>query len=427
VAGTRYSLLLVPRPSYPPPVASFPEPILHVDADSFFVAVERLRRPELRDRPVLVGGNGPRSVVAAASYEARRHGARSAMPMVMAKRLCPAAVVVAPDHGEYRRVSEELMEVLAGVTSRIEPISIDEAFLDLTGVDRSGGAVAIAEWLRRLVQERVGVTVSVGIAATKLVAKMASRDAKPGGLLLVRAGTEAEFMHPKPVRALWGVGEATLARLEELGIRTIGDLAGFPRATLVRRLGEGLGGVLWDRAHAVDESAVEADMRMRSISVEETYPTDLLGDDAVDRALVAHAVELTRRLREAGVAGGTITVKVRFGDFMTVSRSHTPTRPVVTTTEVLGEGRRLLAAVDRQGRGVRLLGIAGSALVPADAPRQLALGDDDRGSVDDAIVRVRDRFGSDAVSRASEVHPPIPKSDPSVYSNDDRRSPDAPR
>jgi DNA polymerase-4 len=185
--------------------------------------------------------------------------------------------------------------------------------------------------------------------------------------------------------------------------------------------------VLWDRAHAVDESAVEADMRMRSISVEETYPTDLLGDDAVDRALVAHAVELTRRLREAGVAGGTITVKVRFGDFMTVSRSHTPTRPVVTTTEVLGEGRRLLAAVDRQGRGVRLLGIAGSALVPADAPRQLALGDDDRGSVDDAIVRVRDRFGSDAVSRASEVHPPIPKSDPSVYSNDDRRSPDAPR
>ncbi|HUG74536.1 MAG TPA: DNA polymerase IV, partial [Acidimicrobiia bacterium] len=362
-------------------MASFPEPILHVDADSFFVAVERLRRPELRDRPVLVGGDGPRSVVAAASYEARRHGARSAMPMAMAKRLCPRAVVVAPDHGEYRRVSEALMAVLGEVTSRLEPISIDEAFLDLGGIDESGGAVAVAERLRRSVQERVGVTVSVGIAATKLVAKMASRDAKPDGLLLVPAGTEADFMHPKPVRALWGVGEATLARLEELGVRTIGDLAGFPRATLVRRLGEGLGGALWDRAHAVDDREVEADIGVRSISVEETYPVDLLGDDAVDRALLAHAAELTRRLREAGVAAGTITVKVRFGDFTTVSRSHTPTRPVVGTTEVLDEARRLLAAVDRRGQGVRLLGIAGSALVPADTPRQLALGEVERRSV----------------------------------------------
>ncbi|MEX2323846.1 MAG: DNA polymerase IV [Acidimicrobiia bacterium] len=396
---------------------SLPEPILHVDADSFFVAVERLRRPELCDRPVLVGGDGPRSVVAAASYEARRHGARSAMPMVMAKRLCPTAVIVAADHAEYRRVSEELMAVLGEVTSRVEPISIDEAFLDLTGVDGPGGAIAISERLRRLAQERVGVTVSVGIAATKLVAKMASRDAKPDGLLLVPAGAEADFMHPKSVRALWGVGEATLARLEELGIRTIGDLAGFPRATLARRLGEGLGGVLWDRAHAIDEREVEPDIGMRSISVEETYPVDLLGDDAVARALLAHAAELTRRLREAGVAAGTITVKVRFGDFTTVSRSHTPTRPVVDTTGVLDEARRLLAAADRRDQGVRLLGIAGSALIPADAPRQLVLGEDDQRSVDEAIGRVQDLF----------AHPLMPKSDPSVYSKDDRRSPDAPR
>ncbi|HUG74894.1 MAG TPA: DNA polymerase IV, partial [Acidimicrobiia bacterium] len=233
---------------------------------------------------------------------------------------------------------------------------------------------------------------------------------KPDGLLLVPAGTEADFMHPKPVRALWGVGEATLARLEELGVRTIGDLAGFPRATLVRRLGEGLGGVLWDRAHAVDDREVEADVGVRSISVEETYPVDLLGDDAVDRALLAHAAELTRRLREASVAAGTITVTVRFGDFTTVSRSHTPTRPVVGTTEVLDEARRLLAAVDRRGQGVRLLGIAGSALVPADTPRQLALGEVERRSVDEVIGRLQDRFGSGAVSRArlipSSENPP---------------------
>lgn len=386
--------------SYAHPVASFPEPILHVDADTFFVAVERLRRPELRGRPVLVGGDGPRSVVAAASYEARRHGARSAMPMIMAKRLCPRAVVVAPDHGEYRRVSEELMAVLGEVTARVEPISIDEAFLDITGAEEMGGAVALAERLRGSVQERVGVTVSVGIAATKLVAKMASRDAKPDGVLLIAAGSEVDFLHPKPVRDLWGVGEATLARLEELGIRTIGDLTEFPRATLARRLGEGLGGVLWDRAHAVDEREVEAEVGMRSISVEETYPVDLLSDDAVDRALLAHAAELTRRLREANVAAGTITVKVRFGDFTTVSRSHTPNRAVTGTTDVLEEARRLLAAVDRRGRGVRLLGIGGSALVPTDSPRQLELGEGDHHSVDEAIGQIQDRFGSAAVSRA---------------------------
>jgi DNA polymerase-4 len=292
------------------------------------------------------------------------------------------------------------MAVLGEVTARVEPISIDEAFLDITGADETGGAVALAEELRRSVQERVGVTVSVGIAATKLVAKMASRDAKPDGVLLIPAGAEAAFMHPKPVSALWGVGEATLARLEELGVRTIGDLADFPRTTLVRRLGEGTGGVLWDRAHVVDERVVEADSEMRSISVEETYPVDLLSDDAIDRALLAHAGELTRRLREAGVAAGTITVKVRFGDFTTVSRSHTPKRPAVGTSEVLAEARRLLDAVDRRGQGVRLLGIAGSALVSADAPRQLLLGEDDQRSVDEAIGRVHDRFGSAALSRA---------------------------
>lgn len=382
----------------------FAERIAHVDIDAFFVAVERLRRPDLVGKPVLVGGDGPRSVVAAASYEARKHGVRSAMPMPMAKRMCPRAIILPPDHAEYRRVSEQLMGVLAGITPKCEPISVDEAFLDIGGLRRIGESpTAVAHQVRSSVRSEVGVTATVGVATTKLIAKMASRSAKPDGLLVVAAGTELDFLHPHRVEDLWGVGEATRARLEELGIRTIGDIAAFPRDTLIRRLGVSLGATLWDRANAIDDREISEPGEMKSISVEETYDSDLVGDEEVDRALAAHADLLARRLRDSAVAATTVSVKVRFGDFATITRSQSTERPAMTANGILTIARRLVVAASIGDRGVRLLGISGSGLVSATTPRQLVIGEPAWEAVDDAVGRVRDRFGSDSVSAASRI------------------------
>ena len=380
----------------------FAERIVHVDMDAFFVEVERQRRPELVGRPVLVGGTGDRAVVASASYEARARGARSAMPMGHARRLVPGATIVPPDHAAYRRASAAVFDVIGGFTPRHEAVSIDEAFLDIGGLRlHHPDPEACGRALQAAIRQSTGLPSSVGIATSKLLAKMASRDAKPNGLLLVRAGTELTFLHAKPVRELWGVGEATHARLEELGIETVGDLASYPRETLVRRLGESLGGALWDLAQGRDPRPVGSEDPARSISVEETFEIDLKEMRAMERALLGQSDRLANRMRRAEVVAHTVTLKVRYPDFATVTRAHTFSEPIGTSAELYEMARRLLGDTAAIERGARLLGVGAEGLVPASDPRQLGLEPEPWEGVDRAVAEVRDRFGPRSVGRAS--------------------------
>jgi len=398
-------------PGYRAVVDAFREHIAHVDMDAFFVEVERLRRPELRGKAVLVGGAGPRGVVASASYEARRRGASSAMPMVQARRLCPHAVVVPPDHTAYGEMSERVFEVIERFTPFVEAVSVDEAFLDIGGLRlHHSGPVAVAEALRAAIRSELGLPSSVGLATTKLVAKMASRDAKPDGVHLVAAGEELDYLHPKAVRALWGVGEATHARLEELGVVTIGDLAGFPRATLVSRLGEALGGHLWDLAMGRDDRPVIGGSDSRSISVEATYDVDLVDPERIRKELLAHADRLASRLRRSGFVASTVQLKVRYEDFTTVTRSHTFSEPVSTARALYHAALGLLDRTAAGTRPVRLLGIGADGLVAAGDPRQLELAPRSWDDLEEVVEEVRGRFGRDAVARARLVDPT--RSDP---------------
>ncbi len=379
---------------------SFREPILHVDMDAFFVEVERLRRPELRGVPVLVGGAGPRGVVAAASYEARRFGVGSAMPAVRARRLCPGAVWVAPDHAEYGRVSRQVFAILRSFSPKVEGLSIDEAFLDVAGLRRHYPAPsAVAAAIRARLRADLGLPASVGAASTKFLAKLASEAAKPDGMLVIPAGTELDFLHPLPVAALWGVGDATRNAVAGLGVETVGDLAGLPVALLERRLGAAAGRHLHDLAWARDPRAVETGGEAKSISVEETYAVDLTSPEQVDAELFAHCERLARRLRAAGVAARTVQLKVRFADFTTLTRSVTVDAPVDLTSELAAAARSLLARVPG-GRPVRLLGVGGAQLVAARAPRQLALDGEESHALAAAADRVRERFGAEAVGPA---------------------------
>jgi DNA polymerase-4 len=390
----------------------FPEPILHVDMDAFFVEVERLHDPSLRDRPVVVGGGGNRGVVAAASYEARECGVRSAMPMVEARRRCPSALVIPPDHRRYGEVSKRVFGLLRSFTPRVEGLSVDEAFLDISGLRlHYTTPVAVAVAIRRRIRDEVGIPASVGGSATKFVSKLASEDAKPDGYLIVAAGTELEFLHPMPVRRLWGVGEATLAALEALGVDTVGELAKLPVATLEARLGRSLGHHLHELANGRDRRYVESGDGSKSISVEATYEHDLVGDDAIERALLRHCDRLSARLRRAGMAGHTVSLKLRFGDFTTVSRSVTNAVPVEHTPDLWDAVRGLLGRIEVGSQGIRLLGVGASALVPTTEPRQLSLDHPERLAAAEAAEAVRARFGDDAVVPARLVDPPVAGSD----------------
>jgi DNA polymerase-4 len=405
------------RAGAPPPART----ILHVDMDAFFVAVEVRRRPELRGKPVVVGGTGDRGVIAAASYEARRYGVHSAMPSTRARRLCPDALFLSPDFDAYSEASARVHEVFRTFTPVVEPIALDEAFLDVTGARRLfGGGDEIARALRTRIADELALACSVGVAPTKLLAKLASEAAKPRatptgvrpgpGVVVVAPGRELAFLHPHPVQALWGVGPATLERLRRLGVTTIGDLAALPLDALTASLGSSAGRHLHALARGVDDRPVEPDREARSIGHERTYAADLHDPAQLDRELVKLADAVAARLRHTGVAGRTVTVKVRFGSFETITRSGTAASPVDTAVEVVAVGRRLLAGVD-PAPGVRLLGVSVSNLV-ADAPRQLTLdgtGDADEPSVDEwsdasrTIDEIRDRFGADAIGPASLV------------------------
>lgn len=369
--------------------------------DSFFVEVERLRDPELVGVPVAVGGTGPRGVIASASYEAREFGVRSAQPTSTALRLCPRLIVVPSSHGDYGDVSAQVFAVFRDFTPLVEGLSLDEAFLDVSGLRHHySTAVEVGRDIRRRIRDDLGLPASVGIAATKFVAKLASEAAKPDGIRHVPVTEQLEFLHALPANALWGVGPATLAGLERLGVETVGDLAEIPLPTLSRSLGPTVGRHLHDLAHGIDDRSVEPDTGAKSISVEETYDTDLEGEDVLAAALLAHAHRLSGRLRRAGLAARTITLKLRYDDFTTISRSHTVEGAIDGARDLYREALVLIDHVDLAGP-VRLLGLGGTSLTRSDQPRQLGIDSSETWDrMEDAVAEVRDRFGDGAVAPA---------------------------
>jgi len=394
-------------------VERFAEHIAHVDMDSFFVEVERRRRPELRGVPVVVAGLGGRGVVTSASYEARRAGVAAGMPTIHARRLCREARFLAPDHRAYAAASEEVFAVFAAFTPVVEAVSVDEAFLDIAGLRLAyPSPEAVGRAVRRGLMVQAGLPASVGLATSRLLAKLASRAAKPDGLRLISAGEETAFLHPLGVGDLWGVGEATRARLEELGVRTVGELAALPPGLLERRLGPSLGAHLLRLARAEGDRPVEASGPSRTISVEETFAADIAGRPALEEELLRLADRLAGRLRAAGVAARVLGLKVRFSDFTTIGRSRGLPDPVDTAQQVF---RTALDLLDRAGVGlrrVRLLGLSAEHLDPTAAPRQLALEPSRWAEVEAAVGRARERFGRDAVRRARLAPAPRPPEPP---------------
>jgi DNA polymerase-4 len=372
--------------------------ILHADLDSFYASVEQRDDPRLRGRPVIVGAG----VVLAASYEAKAFGVRSAMGGAMARRLCPGAIVVRPRISAYSEASKAVFEVFADTTPLVEGLSIDEAFLDVGGLRRvSGTPVEIAVRLRRDVLERVGLPITVGVARTKFLAKVASGVAKPDGLLVVPPDGELDFLHPLRVERLWGVGAVTAQKLHDRGIATVGDVARLPEAALVSMLGRATGRQLHALSHNRDPRPVQVGRRRRSIGSQHALGRSPRSADDVDAVVVGLVDRVTRRMRDAGRVGRTVTLRLRFDDFSRATRSHTLPRATAQTQTVLGTVRALLAAamplIERQG--LTLVGLAVGNLDDSGAV-QLTLPFDGRGSaLDTALDEVRERFGSSAVTR----------------------------
>jgi DNA polymerase IV len=385
------------------------EPILHVDLDAFFVEAERLREPGLIGKPVAVGGTGSRGVIASASYEARAYGVRSAQPTSTALRLCRDLMVVPPAHGVYGDLSAQVFEVFRGFTPYVEGLSLDEAFLDVSGLRRHYTTpIEVAIAVRHEVRGQLGLPASVGIASSKFMAKLASEAAKPDGYRHIPKETELEFLHALPVEALWGVGPATLAGLQRLGVVTIGDLAELPEPAVLGSLGPSQGRQLLDLARGIDHRAVTPDVEAKSISVEETYDQDLEGAEVIETALLAHSQRLADRLHRSGLAARTVSLKLRFGDFTTVTRSITSRTVIDGARDLYVTALELLEQVEID-RPVRLLGLGGSGLEPAGEPRQMPIGAEGNWSrVDEAVAVVRERFGEHSVEPARLLRGPGP-------------------
>lgn len=377
------------------------EPILHVDMDSFFVEVERLEDPSLRGKPVAVGGSGPRGVIASASYEARKHGVRSAQPTATALRLCPELIVVPAAHGRYGDMSAQVFSVFRGVTPLVEGLSLDEAFLDVRGLRlHYESPLEVAEIIRRTLRQQLGLPASVGIAPVKFVAKLASEAAKPDGVRHIRVHEQREFLRRLPVSSIWGVGPATQAALTRLGVETVGDIADLPESSLVKAVGPSAGRHLHDLANGIDPREVVPDSRAKSISVEETYQRDLDSNEVIETALLSLAQRLSGRLRRAGLRGRTIQLKLRYDDFTTISRSHTEPAGIDGARAIYAIATELAAQRDRFDP-VRLLGLGATSLEAAEAPAQLGLGSDAHWEkMEDAVAQVRHRFGEMSVGPA---------------------------
>jgi DNA polymerase-4 len=373
--------------------------ILHADLDSFFASVEQRDHPELRGKPVLVGG----WVVLAASYEAKARGVRTPMGVGLARRLCPGAIVVEPRMSAYSEASKDVYRVFDDMTPMVEGLSIDEAFLDVHSLRRTASPLEIATRLRAEVRERVGLPITVGIARTKFLAKVASAVAKPDGLLLVPPNRELAFLHPLPVERLWGVGPVTARRLHDLGVMTVGQVAGFDENALVSLLGRAAGRHLYSLARNDDPRPVRPRRGRGSIGAQRALGRSPRSLDDVDAALIGLVDRVTRRMRVAGRSGRTVVLRLRFDDFGRATRSHTLPYATANTDAILTTARDLLsvAAPIIERRGITLVGISVANLHDGRAV-QLTLPFDRRGSeaLDAALDEVWQRFGSHALTRA---------------------------
>jgi DNA polymerase IV len=383
--------------------------ILHIDMDAFYASVEIRDRPEVAGQPVIVGHTGGRGVVLSANYVARRFGVRSAMPVSRAQRMCPHAVFIAPRHDLYWSVSREVMGIFKAVTPDVEPLSLDEAFLDISGaVRRLGSPARIGELIRRQVSDELGITCSVGVASTKFVAKLASVHCKPDGLLVIPADRVLEFLHPLPVSALWGVGERTGKVLAGLGLRTVGDLANTPLATLERELGQATAAHLESLAWGRDARRVVTDVQEKSVGNEETFALDIADADQIRRELLRLAGRTARSLRSSGYAARTISVKLRRADFKTITRARTLAEPTDVAQKIYATACDLYAASGFEGVPLRLVGVRATGLRPAaGAGTQLALDErpDAWREAETAVDSIARRFGTGAVRPGSLIVP----------------------
>jgi len=375
--------------------------ILHADLDSFYASVEQRDDPTLRGRPVIVGGG----VVLAASYEAKAYGVRTAMGGHQARRLCPSAVVVPPRMSAYSRASDAVFEVFRDTTPLVEPVSVDEAFLDVSGLRRvSGEPVQIAARLREQVRDRVGLPITVGVARTKFLAKVASQQAKPDGLLLVPPERELQFLHPLAVRRLWGVGAKTAEKLHTHGIETVAQVAELSESMLASLVGAAMGHQLYSLSRNIDRRRVQAGVRRRSVGAQRALGRRRVSDAELDAVVIGLVDRITRRMRGASRTGRTVVLRLRFDDFSRVTRSHTMPGATSSTAPILAAARELVAAAGPliAERGITLVGFAVSNIDRGGA-QQLELPLDGHGpdliDLDEAMDRVRRRYGNSALTR----------------------------
>ncbi|MBW2090495.1 MAG: DNA polymerase IV [Deltaproteobacteria bacterium] len=378
-----------------------PKDIIHLDMDAFYPAVEVLDNPELKGKPVIVGGR-ERGVVSSASYEAREYGVHSAQPITTARRLCPAGIFLPVRMARYVEISKKVFEIFCRFTPLVEPLSIDEAFLDVTGSRRLfGPPEEIAKKIKILVKNEIGLTVSAGVAPSKLAAKIASDLEKPDGLTVVPHGRVKEFLEPLSIEKLWGVGKATRKGLELLGVKTIGDLSRLPLEVLEKKFGQN-GIHLYRMARNMDERDVETDREVKSIGREETFSRDILDSGTVKKKLLSLAMQVALRMRRKGFTGRTITLKVKYKDFVQITRSTTLPDPTDDQSEIYRRALSLLKETEAGRRPIRLLGIYLSHLVSPDEIQQLDLFDRrSRGTkekrLNTAIDAIIEKFGQDAI------------------------------
>ncbi|MFZ9100505.1 MAG: DNA polymerase IV [Candidatus Planktophila sp.] len=372
--------------------------ILHVDMDAFYASVAELDHPEYKGKALVVGA-GTRGVVLSANYEARKFGIRAAMPVGRAKRMAPHAIFIAPEHHRYSEISERVMAIFQSYTPLVEPISLDEAFLDVTGSQKLfGSGREIATKIRAQVEKEEGITCSVGIAQSKFIAKLASQHCKPNGMLEIKPDRILEFLHPLPVRAIWGVGPKTAESLERLGLHTVADIAHTPRATLIRALGDATGESLYELAWGRDYRNVIPDEPEKSIGNEETFSEDLDNPEEILREFLRMTEKATARLRERSLFAKTISIKIKFADFSSLTRAKTVPIAIDNTHDTYEIVKSLYLALNNEGARIRLVGVSLSNLQEG-APVQLELGARERGwrEADSAIDRAKARFGRGSV------------------------------
>ena len=379
--------------------------ILHVDMDAFYASVEERDDPKIKGKAVVVGV-GRRGVVSAANYEARKFGIRAAMPIYKAKALAPHAVFIAPNMARYTEVSEQVMAIFRDVTPHVEPISLDEAFLDVTGARRLlGSGIEIADQIRKRVEKELGITCSVGIAHNKFIAKIASGHCKPNGVLEVDPEKMLEFLHPLAANEIWGVGPKTNELLEKMGLFTIADIANTPRSTLIRVLGQASGASLYELAWGRDYRDVITEHAEKSISASQTFDVDLYQPEEILKEFLRLTEKSADRMRAKGLAANTISIKVRFSDFKTISRSKTLDLPTTGTQEIFEVAKSLYLGLDLDRVLVRLVGVSLDSLVENDDVTQMVLGERTSSwqQADRAIDRVKAKFGSGSLRPARLV------------------------